>query len=582
MEETRRDVLWKASALSALGLGATTTGATADDCSDYPDWDADTAYTGGDRVVFEGDLYEAEWWSQGTEPDAGEDVWTLVGSCEDDDDDELVARFDASIDRVEVGDEIEFDASDSEGEIDSYEWEFGDGETADGEAVEHTFDDEGEYEVELTVEDVDGETDTASVVVEVLEELEGPDDDFKVVGYYPGWKANEEQDYYPEDVPFDKITDVLYAFIDLDEDGNVFPPTDPDTEFDVDGQSDEENLEAFAELADDVDCRFHLSVGGWTMSEHFHVVAADPDLRETFAQNCVELMREYNFDGVDIDWEHPGPEQGECQCGNDDDYENHVLLLEDLREALDEAADEDDTYYYLSVANGGSDWNAGGLRHDQIGEICDSVYVMAYDFTGEWMDSAGLNAPLYGPDVHPTDNEATAEAGYEDGEQYWVEYAVDELYAGDHGEEGYWPGQWEYPPADPAEYDELVLGMPFYGRGFQSSFGSIDLYGNFDSLPEGTWHHILEDDEDATGAFDFGDIEENMRDDDDWEVNRHEPGEVPYLVNEDEGILISYDDEDAIEAKVEFAKERGMQGVMFWELAQDWNDTLLDTILENV
>nr|WP_279387179.1 glycosyl hydrolase family 18 protein [Natrarchaeobius chitinivorans] len=547
---------------------------------EYPEWDPDAVYTGGDRVVHDGAIWEARWWTQGDEPGEGGQwgPWDEVES--DPEPPELEANVAASATRVEVDDEVEFDGSGSEGDIEEYEWDLGDGTEASGEVVTHSYDETGEYTVELTVTDADGDTDTASLELTVTDEIEGPGDDFKVVGYYPGWKANEEQDYYPSDIPFDKVTDVLYAFIDLDAQGNVFPPEDDETEFDIPHQSHEENLEEFAELADDVDCRFHLSVGGWTMSDDFHVVAEDPDTRETFAQNCVELMREYNFDGVDIDWEHPGPEQGQCQCGNDDDYETHVLLLEDLREALDEAADEDGQYYYLSVANGGSDWNAGGLRHDQIGEICDSVYVMAYDFTGEWMDTIGLNAPLYGPDTHPTNDRDV----YPDGEQYWAEYSVDELWAGNHGEEGYWPGQWEYPPADPAEYDELVLGMPFYGRGF--SVGEWQsppqLGGNYSGLPEGTWHHILEDDEDATGAFDFGDIEENMRDDDDWEVNRHEMGEVPYLVNEDEGIFISYDDEAAIEAKVEFAKERGMQGVMFWELAQDWNETLLDTILQNI
>ncbi len=157
------------------------------------------------------------------------------------------------------------------------------------------------------------------------------------------------------------MTDVLYAFIAVDENGNVFPPENDETEFDVPRQTHEENLEQFADLADEVDCRFHLSIGGWTLSENFHIVAADPDLRTTFAENCVELMRQYNFDGIDIDWEHPGPQQGQCQCGNDDDYENHVLLLEELRDHLDQAGTEDGQHYYLSVANGGSDWNAGGF-----------------------------------------------------------------------------------------------------------------------------------------------------------------------------------------------------------------------------
>ncbi|MBZ6495067.1 glycosyl hydrolase family 18 protein [Natrinema longum] len=578
MKRSRRNVLSTASKISALlaGLGASSV-ATA---QEYPEWDPDTAYTDGDRVVHDDSVWEAQWWTRGDEPGEGGEwgPWDEIESSEPEPP-ALSARIAASTSRVEIGEAVEFDGSESTGAIDSYAWAFGDGTEATGEAVTHTYDETGDYTVELTVTDADGETDTTRLDVTVRDEIEGPDDDFKVVGYYPGWKANDEQDYYPSDVPFDKVTDVLYAFIALDENGNVFPPENDETEFDIPRQTHEENLEQFADLADEADCRFHLSIGGWTLSDNFHIVAADPDLRTTFAESCVELMRQYNFDGIDIDWEHPGPQQGQCQCGNDDDYENHVLLLEELRDHLDQAGEEDGQHYYLSVANGGSDWNAGGLRHDRIGEICDSVYVMAYDFTGEWMTTIGLNAPLYGPDTHPTNDRDV----YPDGEQYWAEYSVDELWAGDHGEEGYWPNQWQYPPADPAEYGELVLGMPFYGRGFTvGEWQSPELGSRYSGLPEGTWHHLLEDGADPTGSFDFGDIEENMRDEPDWEVTRHDMGEVPALVNEDEGIFISYDDEQAIEAKVEFAKERGMGGVMFWELSQDWNGTLLETILETI
>ncbi|NLV09798.1 lysozyme [Halomicrobium mukohataei] len=46
--------------------------------TDYPAWDAGTTYTGGDRVVYEGTIYEAQWWTRGDEPDAG-GPWDEVG-----------------------------------------------------------------------------------------------------------------------------------------------------------------------------------------------------------------------------------------------------------------------------------------------------------------------------------------------------------------------------------------------------------------------------------------------------------------------------------------------------------------------
>jgi serine protease len=64
-----------------------------------------------------------------------------------------------------VGEGVEFDAGDStdlDGRITSYEWTFGDGSTASGESVVHSFEGSGTYTVSLTVEDDEGGTDSVS------------------------------------------------------------------------------------------------------------------------------------------------------------------------------------------------------------------------------------------------------------------------------------------------------------------------------------------------------------------------------------------------------------------------------------
>ena len=67
----------------------------------------------------------------------------------------LVVEFDAS------------DSSDSDGTIASYAWHFGDGETATGSTVSHTYTSEGNYTAKLTVTDDDGATDAMSYTIEV-------------------------------------------------------------------------------------------------------------------------------------------------------------------------------------------------------------------------------------------------------------------------------------------------------------------------------------------------------------------------------------------------------------------------------
>jgi len=73
---------------------------------------------------------------------------------------------------VVVGDSVSFDASESQrGDtvISAYSWDFGDGTSATGESVTHSFDESGEYTVELTVEDFYGETATVERELTVAE-----------------------------------------------------------------------------------------------------------------------------------------------------------------------------------------------------------------------------------------------------------------------------------------------------------------------------------------------------------------------------------------------------------------------------
>lgn len=44
------------------------------------------------------------------------------------------------------------------------------------------------------------------------------------------------------------------------------------------------------------------SIGGWTLSDPFPALAANPAARKKFAENCVKLIETYDFDGIDIDW----------------------------------------------------------------------------------------------------------------------------------------------------------------------------------------------------------------------------------------------------------------------------------------
>jgi chitinase len=79
-----------------------------------------------------------------------------------------------------------------------------------------------------------------------------------------------------------------------------------------------------------------LSIGGWTYSPSFHPVVVSPALRETFVKSSIQILENYGFDGLDIDYEYPT---------NDVQARGYVDLLKELRHSLDAHAHKMGTNY---------------------------------------------------------------------------------------------------------------------------------------------------------------------------------------------------------------------------------------------
>jgi PKD repeat protein len=83
-----------------------------------------------------------------------------------------VASFTFSPSNISVNEEINFDASQSsaaDGEVVSYEWDFGDGNNSTGKIATHAYSMPGEYTVSLVVVDNDGVVSTQSRAIQVAE-----------------------------------------------------------------------------------------------------------------------------------------------------------------------------------------------------------------------------------------------------------------------------------------------------------------------------------------------------------------------------------------------------------------------------
>ena len=108
--------------------------------------------------------------------------------------------------------------------------------------------------------------------------------------------------------------------------------------------------------------------------------------------------------------------------------------------------------------------------------------------------------------------------------------------------------------------DKLVLGVPFYGRGW----GGVKNVNNglyqphAPQPPPGTWE---------AGNWDYKDLAEKYVP----KMRRfwHAEARCPWLYDDRTGLMISYDDPESMQIKAEYVRDHGLGGVMFWELSGD-------------
>jgi chitinase len=120
-------------------------------------------------------------------------------------------------------------------------------------------------------------------------------------------EAAYDRSYYPEHLPVEKLTHVLYAFADLVPATGEVLLRDP--EKDVGSTNVAANdlggclNQLYSLKRKNRSLKVLLSIGGWTLSSHFTDGASTKERRRTFATTAVKLVTDLGLDGLDIDWE---------------------------------------------------------------------------------------------------------------------------------------------------------------------------------------------------------------------------------------------------------------------------------------
>uniref|UniRef100_A0A336MDM2 CSON000032 protein n=1 Tax=Culicoides sonorensis TaxID=179676 RepID=A0A336MDM2_CULSO len=253
-----------------------------------------------------------------------------------------------------------------------------------------------------------------------------------------------------------------------------------------------------------------LAIGGAVKSA-FKTVAATATGRATFAQNCLNVVRNNGLDGIDIDWEFP----------DKDDRASFVALLQEIRNKFGSA-------YLLTAAVSVGKWLVVTNNVYDIPGVArnvDFINLMAYDLhmDAAWDKDFGVffNAPV----------KASAGDTSDLGITYWLQGGA---------------------PAS-----KLTIGAPFYSRiyelvdparnaprspfvvGLQSEYGHKPGYNLYcKKLVDSTWTKKR----DATAL-------------------------CPYMYK---GYSwITYEDEQSIIDKGKLAVQYNLGGVMVWSIHHD-------------
>ena len=199
---------------------------------------------------------------------------------------------------------------------------------------------------------------------------------FKQIAY---WSVSDEETL--DDIDFSMLTHIIYSKIGVESDGDLIMPTGDDLD----------EFKDMIEYAQDAGVYAMASIGNSSDSA-FNTIAASDTALDNFAENVEDLIKDYELDGIDIDWRFP-----------EDDDEGD--LFEDLvKEISDRADDQGVLFSYVVDSGQDDDATDDGVQDDSL-DYPDFINVMALDTTDD-------------DDLHSSLEDA------EDAIEYWTDRCV--------------------------------------------------------------------------------------------------------------------------------------------------------------
>lgn len=288
-----------------------------------------------------------------------------------------------------------------------------------------------------------------------------------------------------------------------------------------------------------------LSVGGWSLSEPFSRMAESKANRTTFINSAIEWFKLYPmFDQIDIDWEYPGGGGAELNSWSEKDGEHYLLLIKELRAALDKNGFANKKIAIAAAAP--KDKLVASNLKALVNNGVDYIHLMTYDFMGEWQNKLAHHTNLSGSLSYIEDGKESFNSA-----ESSIDFMVNEL-------------------GIPSE--TIMIGYAGYSRnaGSVNLESASPLIGSF--IPGTSTHDSFE-----TGVAELFDYQGKLIDYSatgaqglqGFELYTDIDANADFLYNNQTKQFLSIDTPRTVYAKAKFAKENNLGGIFAWMADHD-------------
>ncbi|KAJ8731056.1 hypothetical protein PYW08_002469 [Mythimna loreyi] len=273
------------------------------------------------------------------------------------------------------------------------------------------------------------------------------------------------------------------------------------------------------------DLKILLSVGGAKNDNGFPDMVLNHKSRKQFIKSIKDLLRNYNLDGIDLDWEFPALHN--LAVGGRERQHFSQLLREIRMEYIREKRN-----YLLTVAAAAPQTIVDiSYDVDQLNEYLDFVNIMTYDFHyyTKYTPFTGFNSPLY---QRSTEQLYLATLN--------INYTV-HMYL-DKG----------------LDRNKIVVGIPTYGH----TFTLYNINNHHVNSPASGFGSLG-----SLGFVNYPDVCAFVSNTSNVNIIQDDEAKVPYLYSYKE--WVSYEGTQSVKEKAKFIVENQLGGAMIYSLNAD-------------